>query len=103
MNQECTLGETGVTYRLAPRGQGPGRRPPADPGSHKRRPIPYRCHGAFRTGRRAVRGCGWQRQAHAVGSRSDGTPAVVVSIDVDRARIRNVWAIGNPDKLGAVW
>ncbi len=34
--------------------------------------------------------------------RSDGTPAVVVSIDVDRARIRHIWAIGNPDKLGAV-
>ncbi len=34
--------------------------------------------------------------------RSDGTPAVVVSIDVDRTRIRHIWAIGNPDKLGAV-
>ena len=34
--------------------------------------------------------------------RSDGTAAVVVSIDVDRARIRNIWAIGNPDKLGGV-
>jgi RNA polymerase sigma-70 factor, ECF subfamily len=32
----------------------------------------------------------------------DGTPAIVVSIDVDRSRIRNIWAIGNPDKLGAV-
>jgi len=34
--------------------------------------------------------------------RGDGTPFVVVSIDVDRGRIRTVWAIGNPDKLGAV-
>lgn len=34
--------------------------------------------------------------------RGDGTPFVVVSIDVDQARIRSVWAIGNPDKLGAV-
>lgn len=33
---------------------------------------------------------------------SEGTPTVVVSIDVDRARIRHIWAIGNPDKLGAV-
>jgi RNA polymerase sigma-70 factor, ECF subfamily len=32
----------------------------------------------------------------------DGTPAIVVSIDVDRSRIRNIWAIGNPEKLGAV-
>jgi RNA polymerase sigma-70 factor (ECF subfamily) len=32
----------------------------------------------------------------------DGTPAIVVSIEVDQARIRNVWAIANPDKLGAV-
>ena len=32
----------------------------------------------------------------------DGTPAIVVSIDVNRSRIRNIWAIGNPDKLGAV-
>ncbi len=34
--------------------------------------------------------------------RGDGTPLVVVSIDVDRTRIRSIWAIGNPDKLGAV-
>ena len=32
----------------------------------------------------------------------DGMPAVVVSIEVDQARIRNIWAIGNPDKLGAL-
>jgi len=32
----------------------------------------------------------------------DGMPAVVVSIEVDQAWIRNVWAIGNPDKLGAL-
>ena len=29
-------------------------------------------------------------------------PAVVVSIEVAQARIRNIWAIGNPDKLGAL-
>jgi RNA polymerase sigma-70 factor, ECF subfamily len=33
---------------------------------------------------------------------SDGTPFVVVSIEVDGPRIRTVWAIGNPDKLRAV-
>ncbi len=32
----------------------------------------------------------------------DGTPAVVVSIEVERAQIRNVWAIANPEKLRAV-
>jgi len=32
----------------------------------------------------------------------DGMPAVVVSIEVDQTRIRNIWAIGNPDKLGAL-
>jgi RNA polymerase sigma-70 factor (ECF subfamily) len=32
----------------------------------------------------------------------DGTPAIVVSIDVDEGRIHNVWAIANQDKLGAV-
>jgi len=34
--------------------------------------------------------------------RADGTPFVVVSIEVDQSRIRTVWAIGNPDKLRAV-
>jgi len=34
--------------------------------------------------------------------RGDSTPFVVVSIDVDRGRIRTVWAIGNPDKLSAM-
>jgi RNA polymerase sigma-70 factor, ECF subfamily len=33
---------------------------------------------------------------------ADGTPLVVVSIEVDASRIRTVWAIGNPDKLTAV-
>jgi RNA polymerase sigma-70 factor (ECF subfamily) len=33
---------------------------------------------------------------------ADGTPAIVVSIEVDQARILNIWAIANPDKLGAV-
>ncbi len=30
----------------------------------------------------------------------DGTPAIVVSIDVDKARIRDVWAIVNPGQVG---
>lgn len=34
--------------------------------------------------------------------RADGTPFVVVSIEVDGSHIRTVWAIGNPDKLTAV-
>lgn len=34
--------------------------------------------------------------------RADGTPYVVVSIDIDGTRIRQVWAIGNPEKLTAV-
>jgi RNA polymerase sigma-70 factor, ECF subfamily len=34
--------------------------------------------------------------------RPDGSPFVVVSVEVDQARITTVWAIGNPDKLGAV-
>lgn len=34
--------------------------------------------------------------------RADGTPVVVVSIEVDGARVRTIWAIGNPDKLRAV-
>jgi RNA polymerase sigma-70 factor (ECF subfamily) len=33
---------------------------------------------------------------------ADGTPFVVVSIEIDGSRIRTVWAIGNPDKLTAV-
>ena len=33
---------------------------------------------------------------------ADGTPAVVVSIEVDRARISAIWAVANPDKLQAV-
>jgi RNA polymerase sigma-70 factor (ECF subfamily) len=32
----------------------------------------------------------------------DGMPAAVVSIEVDEGRIRNIWAIANPDKLGAL-
>lgn len=32
---------------------------------------------------------------------ADGTPAIVVSIEVDQARIYNIWAIANPDKLKA--
>jgi NADH dehydrogenase FAD-containing subunit len=35
-------------------------------------------------------------------TRTDGTPVVAVSIEVDGSRIRTVWAIGNPDKLRAV-
>jgi RNA polymerase sigma-70 factor (ECF subfamily) len=34
--------------------------------------------------------------------RADGTPFVVVSIEVDGSLVRTVWAIGNPDKLTAV-
>ena len=34
--------------------------------------------------------------------RADGHPVVVVCIEVERSHIRTVWAIGNPDKLGAV-
>lgn len=34
--------------------------------------------------------------------RADGTPAIVVSIEVDRSGIRNVWAFANPDKLKGV-
>ena len=34
--------------------------------------------------------------------RADGVPVVVVSIEVDGAHIRTIWAIGNPDKLTAV-
>ena len=33
---------------------------------------------------------------------ADGTPAIVVSIGVDGSHIRDIWAIANPDKLGAV-
>jgi RNA polymerase sigma-70 factor (ECF subfamily) len=33
---------------------------------------------------------------------ADGTPAIVVSIELDGALIHNVWAIANPDKLSAV-
>jgi len=33
---------------------------------------------------------------------ADGTPAVVVSIEVDQAKISAVWAVANPDKLRAV-
>jgi len=29
----------------------------------------------------------------------DGTPAIVVSIEADQARIRAIWAVANPDKL----
>ncbi len=32
----------------------------------------------------------------------DGTPAIVVSIEVGQASIHNIWAIANPDKLRAV-
>jgi RNA polymerase sigma-70 factor, ECF subfamily len=34
--------------------------------------------------------------------RNDGTPIVAVSIDVDRGQIPTIWAIGHPEKLGAV-
>jgi hypothetical protein len=33
---------------------------------------------------------------------ADGTPAIVVSIDVDRDRVQSIWAIANPDKLRRV-
>jgi len=32
----------------------------------------------------------------------DGTPAIVVSIEVDQAKISAIWAVANPDKLQAV-
>lgn len=32
----------------------------------------------------------------------DGAPAIVVSIEVEHGRIRNIWAIANPDKLRAL-
>jgi len=33
---------------------------------------------------------------------SDGTPAIVISVDLDEGRIQSVWAIANPDKLKRV-
>ena len=33
---------------------------------------------------------------------ADGTPAIVVSIGIEQGRIAEIWAIANPDKLGAV-
>lgn len=33
---------------------------------------------------------------------ANGTPAIVVSVDADEAGIHDIWAIANPDKLGAV-
>ena len=35
-------------------------------------------------------------------SNPDGTPAIVVSIEVDQERIQAVWVVANPDKLGGV-
>ena len=32
----------------------------------------------------------------------EGTPAIVVSIEVDQERIQAVWVVANPDKLGGV-
>ncbi len=32
----------------------------------------------------------------------DGTPAVVVSIEVEQSRVRSIWAIANPEKLRAL-
>ncbi len=36
--------------------------------------------------------------------RADGVPAIVVSVDADAgaARVQTIWAVANPDKLGAV-
>jgi len=34
--------------------------------------------------------------------RADGTPAIVVSLEVGAARVHTIWAIANPDKLGGV-
>ena len=31
---------------------------------------------------------------------ADGTPAIVVSVEVGADRIQTIWAIANPDKLG---
>jgi RNA polymerase sigma-70 factor (ECF subfamily) len=33
---------------------------------------------------------------------ADGTPAIVVSVEGDGQRVHTIWAIANPDKLGAV-
>jgi len=33
---------------------------------------------------------------------TDGTPAIVVSIEIGETGIQNIWAVANPDKLGAV-
>jgi hypothetical protein len=33
---------------------------------------------------------------------ADETPVIVVSIEASEAGILNIWAIANPDKLGAV-
>lgn len=34
--------------------------------------------------------------------RADGTPAIVVSVDADVARVHSIWVVANPDKLGAM-
>ncbi len=34
--------------------------------------------------------------------RADGAPAIVVSLEVGERRVQTIWAIANPDKLGAV-
>jgi RNA polymerase sigma-70 factor (ECF subfamily) len=34
--------------------------------------------------------------------RADGAPAIVVSLQVGAGRVHGIWAIANPDKLGAV-
>ena len=33
---------------------------------------------------------------------ADGSPAIVVSVELDGGRIQSIWAIANPDKLGRV-
>lgn len=33
---------------------------------------------------------------------ADGTPAIVISVEVDAGRIQSIWAIANPDKLRRV-
>jgi len=33
---------------------------------------------------------------------ADGTPAIVVSLEVGAARVHTIWAVANPDKLGGV-
>jgi hypothetical protein len=33
---------------------------------------------------------------------ADGSPAIVVSLQVSQGRVQSIWAVANPDKLGWV-